>query len=114
MTKFQHPNKNGTFGYLNFRFFCILYLGIWSFLPLLLPHAFAQQKTGSEDPGQEASPSQAQATMASLFGRGAKMPGIPRIEGTIALPSFDSSGMKIDEATLIQAQRRDRELKTKD
>lgn len=54
---------------------------------------------------EEASPSQAQATMASLFGRGAKMPGIPRIDGTIALPSFDSSGMKIDEDTVSETQR---------
>lgn len=48
---------------------------------------------------------QSQATLASLFGRGAKMPDIPRIEGTVALPSFDSSEMRIDEAALIAAQR---------
>jgi hypothetical protein len=70
-----------------------------------LPNAFAQQKSGPDDPGQEASASQAQATLASLFGRGAKMPGIPRINGTIALPSFDSSGMKIDEGSLSAAER---------
>ena len=80
----------------------------------LLPWASAQQRSASEEPGQEASASQAQATMASLFGRGAKMPGVPRINGTIALPSFDSSGMKIDEATLIAAQRRDERPETRD
>ena len=70
--------------------------------------AFAQQKAGPEERGQEASATQAQATMASLFGRGAKMPGIPRINGTIALPSFDSSGMKVDEGALRAAQHEDR------
>jgi len=108
MTKFQHPNKNSTFGYLNFGFFCILYLGIWSFFLLLSPLASAQQSSRSEDPGQEASPSQAQATMASLFGRGAKMPGIPRISGTIALPAFDSSGMVIDEDAVSETHRGER------
>jgi len=71
----------------------------------LFPAAFSQQKAGSEECGQEASASQAQATMASLFGRGAKMPGIPRINGTIALPTFDSSGMTIDEGFLSEVQR---------
>jgi hypothetical protein len=33
------------------------------------------------------------------------MPGIPRISGTIALPSFDSSGMTIDEGMLRAAER---------
>lgn len=105
MTKLQHPKKNvknGTFGYLNFGFFGILCLGIWSFLLLFFPLAIAQQ---SGEPREDASPSQAQATMASLFGRGAKMPGIPRMGGTIALPSFDSSGMKIDEGSLSATQR---------
>jgi hypothetical protein len=99
--KFQHPNKNGAFGYLNFGFPCILYLGIWSFLLLLSPLASAQQ---NREPAEDSSPSQAQATMASLFGRGAKMPGIPRLGGTIALPSFDSSGMKIDESVVRKAE----------
>ncbi len=72
------------------------------------PLVRAQEKTGSEDRRQETPASQAQATMASLFGRGAKMPGIPRINGTIALPAFDSSGMTIDESALISAQREGR------
>ena len=114
MIKFQHPNKNGTFGYLNFGFFCILYLGIWSLLLLLSPLASAQQKTVPEKQGQEASVSQAQSTMASLFGRGAKMPGIPRLSGTIALPSFDSSGMVIDEASLSAAAHSDQRPATED
>jgi len=75
-----------------------------SFLSLMS----AQQKTGPDEGGQEASTSQAQATMASLFGRGAKMPGIPHANGTIALPSFDSSGMTIDEGILRAAERGER------
>lgn len=71
------------------------------FILSLIPVLSAQQSSEPED----AAPSQAQATMASLFGRGAKMPGIPRISGTIALPAFDSSGMVIDEKSLIAAQQ---------
>ena len=108
MTKFQYPNKNNSLGFLNLKFVCILHLGILLFLLSCSPTASAQPKVGSEDRGQEDSASQAQATMASLFGRGAKMPGIPRIDGTIALPAFDSSGMKIDEGSLRTAQRGER------
>jgi hypothetical protein len=82
-----------------FYFFCL------SFFLSFSPLAFAQQKAGSEEHGQEASASQAQATMASLFGRGAKMTAIPSISGTIALPAFDNSGMKIDEKELSAAQQ---------
>ena len=67
--------------------------------------ALAERDTAVETSGQEASLSESQATLASLFGRGAKMPSIPRINGTIALPSFDSSGLRIDEAALSQASR---------
>ena len=74
----------------------------------LFPPASAQQKVGPEERGQETSASQAQATMASLFGRGAKMPGIPRISGTIALPAFDSSEMTINKGALCAAQRGER------
>lgn len=81
--------------------FCFCLAVLLSFSPL----AFAQQKIDPQEPEQEASTAQAQATMASLFGRGAKMPGIPRMSGTIALPSFDSSGMTIDEDALSAAQR---------
>ncbi|MEI7752096.1 MAG: hypothetical protein WCJ71_08410 [Candidatus Omnitrophota bacterium] len=86
---------------ISFFFFCIMGSLFFSLL------AFAQQKAGPEERGQEASATQAQATMASLFGRGASMPGIPRINGTIALPSFDSSGMTIDEGALRAAERGD-------
>ncbi|MDD5227003.1 MAG: hypothetical protein PHV97_07485 [Candidatus Omnitrophica bacterium] len=75
------------------------------FILLVVPAAFAQQEVASEEAGQEASALQAQATMASLFGRGAKMPGIPRINGTIALPAFDNADMKIDEGSLNAAQQ---------
>lgn len=80
---------------------------------ICLPLVLAQERVGADESGQEASPSQAQATLASLFG-GTKMPGVPRIKGTLALPSFDSSGMTIDEATLIAAQRGERVPETGD
>jgi hypothetical protein len=70
------------------------------------PSAF----TAIRDPDYEPSPqeiSQAQATMASLFGRGATMPAAPRMGGTIALPSFDSSEMEVSKKSLEEAQRRD-------
>jgi hypothetical protein len=108
MFQLQPASKDRPFSFLNLGLACSLCFGILFFLFLPAPLISAQQRTAADDPGQEASLSQAQATMASLFGRGAKMPGIPRIEGTIALPSFDSSGMKIDEATLDQAQRGER------
>ena len=76
-----------------------------AFLLFVSPLASAQQKTLSRDRGQEASASQAQATMASLFGRGAKMPSIPHANGTLALPAFDNSGITIDEGALREAQR---------
>jgi len=82
-----------------FFLFCLVFS---SFSPSL---TFAQQRAGLEEHGQETSPSQAQATMASLFGRGAKMPSIPRAGGTIALPAFDDSSMTIDEGSLRAAER---------
>ncbi|OGX14032.1 MAG: hypothetical protein A2351_03960 [Omnitrophica bacterium RIFOXYB12_FULL_50_7] len=89
----------------NLAGFCFLAL---VFSLFLLPYAVAQQKARPKDRGQEAAASQAQATMASLFGRGAKMPSIPRASGTIALPAFDNSGMTIEENALRQAQRGER------
>ena len=87
----------------SFYLFCLV------FFLSISPLALAQQKTAPEDRGQEVSASQAQATMASLFGRGAKMPGIPRISGTIALPACDGSERTIDEGALrAAAQREDR------
>ncbi|MFA5167014.1 MAG: hypothetical protein WC530_00630 [Candidatus Omnitrophota bacterium] len=85
-----------------FCFFCLV------FPPSLLHLASAQQEIGSEERGQEASASQTQATMASLFGRGARVPEIPRISGTIALPAFSNSGMTIDDGTLRTVQRGER------
>ncbi len=77
-----------------------------AFLFFLLPLSLAlAEEPALEASEQEASPEETQATLASLFGRGAKMPGIPRIEGTVALPSFDSSGMQLDESVLIAAER---------
>lgn len=68
---------------------------------LFLPIALARQNEERE----EASLSQSQATMSSLFGRGAKMPGIPVPRGTMALPAFDRSGLQIDEGALRAAER---------
>ncbi|MFH1800448.1 MAG: hypothetical protein ABH891_06360 [Candidatus Omnitrophota bacterium] len=89
----------------SFYFFCLSFF--LSFSPLVS----AQQKARPEEHVQEASASQAQATMASLFGRGAKMTAIPRINGTIALPVLDNSGMKMDEEILRAAQRQKQETK---
>ena len=84
---------------IGFCFFCLV------FFLSLSPFTYAQREVSPEERGGEDSASQAQSTMASLFGRGAKMPGIPRVNGTIALPAFDSSGMTIDEGVLEAAQR---------
>lgn len=73
--------------------FCTVFAVAWG------GSVLAEQGEGRQRSGQEASVSQAQATLASLFGRGATMPVAPRVDGAIALPSFDSSGMKIDEET---------------
>lgn len=93
------PFKNLT----GFYFFSLV------FFLSLFPLASAQQKTGSKEHGKEDPASQAQATMASLFGRGAKMTAIPRINGTIALPVFDGSGMTINEGTLRAAEQQKKE-----
>jgi len=85
--------------------FCFFFL---VFFLTLFPFAVAQQEVGSEEHRQEASAPQTQATMASLFGRGARMPGIPRISGTIALPGFNNSEMTIDDRTLHAVQRGER------
>lgn len=84
------------------------YVFLTLFILSVIPALSARQDNPFGEPGEETSPAQTQATMASLFGRGAKMPGIPRMGGTIALPSFDSSGMKIDETTLDAAERGER------
>lgn len=94
MAKFQFSNRYNLLGNLSAGFFFASCLGIGL---LLSPQAAAQQETGYEEDDQGASAAQAQATMASLFGRGATMPGPPRINGTIALPAFDDPNMKIDE-----------------
>ena len=91
-----------------FSFFCLV------FFLSVFPLASAQQKAGSEERGQENSASQAQATLASLFGRGAKMTAIPHISGTIALPAFDGSGMTINEGTLRAAEQQKKEQNTND
>ena len=84
------------------------------FLAMLVLSLIPALSAWANSEPEEASPSQAQATMASLFGRGAKMPGIPRMGGTIALPSFDSSGMVIDEGSLSEAGRNDQRPETED
>lgn len=71
-----------------------LFLGILTVL--VVPPALAQRGVTEEDMAEESSPAQAQATLASLFGRGATMPEPPGMNGSIALPSFDNSKLKID------------------
>jgi hypothetical protein len=74
-----------------------IFLFLALFALMSIPEALAQQNERAQDPGQEASLSQTQATMASLFGRGATMPVAPRVDGIIALPSPDNSGTQTDE-----------------
>ncbi len=87
------------------RFAIPLSVAFVLFLSMASP-AFSNQEVGDGEGGQEASMSQAQATLASLFGRGATMPSVPHAEGTIALPGFDNSTMSIDEGSLPEAPRR--------
>jgi len=70
-----------------------------------VPLGLAVQDMEAEQSGQEAA--QAQATMASLFGRGVTMPSLPHMGGTIALPSFDSSEIEVSEESLAEAQQRE-------
>ncbi len=70
------------------------------------PAAFAVVRDADPEPSSQEI-SQAQATMASLFGRGATMPATPRMGGTIALPSFDNSEMEVSKESLEEAQQRD-------
>jgi len=76
-------------------------------LAVLLPISgvLAQQNNDLQESGQEASIPQAQATLASLFGRGARMPVAPRVAGTIALPSFDKAELQVDKKSLEEAQK---------
>jgi hypothetical protein len=74
---------------LHTRAFLLLALFI---LPLI-PEASAQQGGRSQDSGQEASLSQTQATLASLFGRGATMPVAARVDGVIVLPKADNNSV---------------------
>ncbi|MFH0986220.1 MAG: hypothetical protein V1882_11945 [Candidatus Omnitrophota bacterium] len=87
---------------IGLSFCCLVFSSLFS------SRVMAQQGSDSEGYGQEAPASQAQATLASLFGRGAKMPSVPHPKGTIALPSFDNSRMTIDEGSLpgIQKQKK--------
>lgn len=57
---------------------------------------------GSE---RQAEVKKAQATMASLFGKNAVISVPPRMGGTVALPSFDSKNMKIDQGAIERDQR---------
>ena len=97
----------------------ILYLAMFSFIFIaLLPSAAAAQKNIQQIPGvymeewdsepeeqgevetaQASQASQAtQATLNSLFGNGKKIAIPPQIAGgTVALPSFDSGDLEIEE-----------------
>lgn len=92
-----------------FRFFKIFGLVFLSVNALIWPVVFGEETktSGWTEPGtdlqsgQQAGVSSAQATMASLFGRGAVMPVPPQMTGgTLALPSFDSSNLEIDKETV--------------
>lgn len=73
-------------------------LAILLFLMGMPSPVWAQQEAMiPEENDSETSLAQAQATMASLFGKQATLPDIPGIKGTIALPSFDSSNILMDE-----------------
>lgn len=65
---------------------------------LAAPSSGAQGGKDTEGPEQEeGSVAQAQATMASLFGSKTALPVPPQVEGTIALPSFDSKDLRVHE-----------------
>lgn len=54
------------------------------------------RRVSSGDPQDGAAA--AQATMASLFGPKASLALPPRVDGTIALPGFDSKNLQVDES----------------
>ena len=56
-----------------------------------------QDATVSEVNDEDGSAAQAQETLSSLFGRNTRIPDVPVTNGTLALPSFDSSNMTIDK-----------------
>jgi hypothetical protein len=77
------------------------------FFFLFISAGMAQQEKDIEssgETGQNESTVQAQETLASLFGRGSKMPELPQVKGSIALPNFDSSNMAIDESSLNKVE----------
>ncbi len=73
---------------------CFLLAGLLLFV---VPPGRAQGRTGAEGKDPEGSVAQAQATLSSLFGKKATLPIPPRVNGTIALPSFDSKDFRVDE-----------------
>ncbi len=69
---------------------------------LAAPFIFAEETGDAAQSGDHDSVTQAQATMASLFGRGTTMPDMPRMKGSIAVPSFDSKNILIDEDAILE------------
>lgn len=76
---------------------------LWLLFFLVIPQGQTSPGEDEDFSGEivrEASTLQAQQTLASLFGRGSKMPEFPEVKGAIAIPSFDSSNMAIHEDIL--------------
>ena len=80
--------------------FCVLLL----VLSVLSPMSFAEPEGDMGDNGQEGSVVQAQTTLASLFPAGAKMPELPQMEGTVAVPSFDSKNILSEEKAVKKTE----------
>ena len=72
-----------------------------------LPWASAQEPSEPNASDQNDSLAQAQATLASLFAPGSKMPALPSIKGTLAIPPFDNSRLKIDKDVVDEARGRE-------
>lgn len=62
-----------------------------------MPWGMAQKVTVSESNDYEGTVAQAQETMASLFGPNSVLPVPPQIQGTVAVPGFDSKNFQVQE-----------------
>lgn len=78
-----------------------------SFVPAVLG---APQIPDEENRGDNDNVAQAQATLGSLFGPRATLPHLPNMKGSVALPSFDSKEIQIDEGTVSTEAHRGKRL----
>ncbi|HNX69095.1 MAG TPA: hypothetical protein PLL75_06650 [Candidatus Omnitrophota bacterium] len=90
--------KKGSDPILEKRGLTLFLFALFFLCAVMVPGVLAEQSPVADGAGQEGDVSQAQAVLASLFGPEAKMPDVPRPQGTIALPSFDSGNLQIDES----------------